>query len=220
MSVSFERWLIENSVLLQGGDDDDTDVDDEEDDLEDDGSDGASDGDDLGDDDDDSSDGLDLAAELKKVRREAKKTKRELQAALELLDEASAYEGNDDEDPEVSELREDNAKMRKLLAGAYIKSKLEEFTDDKGNKRWTWEDKDVVFALLDKSELEVDVEDGTIDGLEEQLEELAKKKPFLLKKTQRPNKPSGKAPGGTSSNKKNKTTEDWAKDFPVFNTFG
>ena len=113
------------------------------------------------------------------------------------------------------------------MNGPYIQSQIESFKDDDGNPRWEWEDAETVYALLDRSELEVDIETGEIDGLEDQLEDLAKSKGhFLLKKASsddddedektkpRRRRTSGRAPRGGSARKVQKMSDaDLAREF-------
>ena len=59
------------------------------------------------------------------------------------------------------------------------------------NSDYKWHDVDMVLDLLDRDQLAVDLDDGSVGGLEDQLKVIAKKKAFLLKST------SG-APGGNN----------------------
>ena len=231
----FVDWLLRSGVALVGADEGesgDVDADDAEVDEDEDESDGVSDGDSDGEDDDDSDSNdsdRDLESELRKAKRELRKTKRDLDEALDMLEEnenSSGRGSNDDEDDsEVASLREENDQMRKLLNGAYIEQQISNFRDKEGNPRWDWEDPETVFALLDRSDLEVDVETGEIDGLEEQLEDLAKKKPFLLKDKSRSRSgskggSSGKPPGKSGAGKPKPTSrETLASDFSILNSF-
>lgn len=228
MSEAFTRWLIESGLTIFGGDDDGSDygVDDadSDDDLEDSRSDGepSDDDDDDGSDDDADDDDDDVAKALSDAKKENRRLKRELAAAEELLD---GVDESDDDDDETGGLRDENQKLRKLVNGPYVKSQIDNVRGKDGEKLYDWEDADVVYALLDKSELEVDVETGEIEGLEEQLAELAKKKPFLLKSGKRSSKGgskitsrSGRRTGTPGTGEKQKSKDDYAAmGLTVFN---
>ncbi|ACI06387.1 hypothetical protein GUMBALL_13 [Mycobacterium phage Gumball] len=233
MTDTFLAWLAATGLTLSGHDDDgDGDFDGYDDDS-DDSDDGASDrgssrksddgddrdsGDDANDADDD-----DLRADLKAKDKKIAKLERDLEDALEMIEEAETKrrrrgdDDYDDDDTEYHELRDENDKLRALLNGPYIRSQISSFRDKDGNPKWDWEDPETVFALLKTADLEVDVETGEIDGLEEQLRDLARNKPFLLRQRSSRRGASGKVPGG-SSDKKKPSREDLASDFSAFNT--
>lgn len=89
-----------------------------------------------------------------------------------------------------------------------------------------WYDVDMVLSLLDRDTLAVDLSDGTVGGLEDQLNQLAEQKPFLVKaasgeqgsgaNTQRP---TGSVPqtsaGGTRSQEAQRSEQDLLNDFPA-----
>lgn len=231
----FALWLadrlVHNAFAYSGGDneDADSDADDDsgsDDDSDDDSEDGDADGDSDDGADDSDSDDADVAKELRDTKRELRKANRDLQEALEMLEEQenrSSSSDSDDDDEEVVRLRDENAAMRALLNGPYIQSQINSFRDKQGNPRWSWEDAETVYALLDRSDLEVDPETGVIEGLEEQLEDLAKRKPFLLKKKgsstrSSGNGSSGKPPRNSAGGEKKLSKDDFAKEFSVFNT--
>jgi hypothetical protein len=212
MAQSFIRWFAQSGIALIGADnEDDVDVDSDSTDVDtDDGSDGDADGDDDGGDDDADSAAESPEAKLKKERAKSRDLRARLRAALEEKEERDA----NDADDELAETKAELESMRKLLNGPYMQSKIDQFTDAKGNKRWDWEDTETVFALLDRSELEVDVRTGEIDGLEDQLEDLAARKPFLLKKAGGKSNPSGKPPGKPGNGSKKPSNESLGADFP------
>ncbi|AHN84027.1 head scaffolding protein [Mycobacterium phage Hawkeye] len=221
----FIDWLLAAGIALSGHDDDDSGIDsgfdsDVDDDA--DGSDGdPDDRDDDGDFDDSDGDDRDFETELKDAKKELREVKRDLADALEMLEENESNSGDYDDDTEVSELRKENEAMRALLNGPYIQSQINGFRNKDGSPRWDWEDTETVYALLHTKDLEVDVETGEIDGLEDQLEELAKKKPFLLRKKNTTRGSSGKPPGDTGNGSKKKpTAKDLASDFSAFNSLG
>ena len=222
----FALWLASHpgfSIVGHDSDDDDEDLD--EDDVEDDASD-EDDDDDDSDDDEDGSDEDDESPEaLKKKLKDADRARVKAERALAKAQRNQAEPDDDDDDDDASEevksLREENAAFRKLVNGPYIQSQINSFVDDDGNPRWDWEDPEVVYALLKRSELEVDPETGEVDGLEEQLEDLAERKPHLLKVAEneiRVRRSSGKAPGGRSKSKKDpnaKSEAELRKIFPA-----
>lgn len=222
MSVDpFALWLVRHPELTLSGrdepeDDVDDDVDDEDDQNEDE------------DDPEDDEDDEDSSEALKKKLKDSEKARAKAERALAKKNSAKPEDDEgDDEDPDTKALREENEGLRKLLNGPYIQSQIDSFKDDKGNPRWEWEDAETVYALLDRSELEVDIETGEIDGLEEQLEELAESKGhFLLKKAldddsdeddqpkPRRRRRSGNAPRGGSTRKTDKLSgEELAEQF-------
>lgn len=220
----FALWIINHPDFSVVGHDPDGEDDESDEDLND--IDEDLDEEESDDEDDDESDDEDDSPEtLKKKLADAEKAKKKAERALakaqKSIPEPAADDDDDDASEEVRSLREENAAFRKLLNGPYIQSQINSFVDDKGDPRWDWEDAEVVYALLDRSDLEVDPETGKIDGLEEQLEDLAERKPHLLKIAEgelrvRKSKPSGRAPGGKRAPRGDKANEAALKSmFPA-----
>ena len=87
---------------------------------------------------------------------------------------------------------------------------------DEKDKPRTWYDTSMVLSLLDRDSLAVDLSDGSVGGLSDQLKEIAKTKPFLLKSasgdegnnggTQQ--QPSGSAPQTSAAGTRGQGTAD------------
>lgn len=116
-------------------------------------------------------------------------------------------------------------KAKELLNTWGTKFLISSLVDKDGNPKYQWNDIDTVFKLLDHSTLSIDVETGKCEGLEAQLDDLAKKQPFLLKTGETPPATPGATPpagtygappaGGMSgAGKENKTADDYAQLYP------
>jgi hypothetical protein len=227
MTHSFTRWFIESNLTLSGGDAEDGVDDDESNSGGDDsnsGEDGASGSDDDGNDGDDSGDAdvRDKVSKEKAKSRDLRKQLRETQEKLAEATENLQARDQSDVERELQETKDQLDSVRDLLNGPYMQSKINDFKDSKGNPRWDWEDAETVFALLDRSDLEVDLRTGEIDGLEDQLEDLAARKPFLLKTKKAPgSSKSGTPPGNPGSGKSKKPSrEALSADFPAMMSQG
>lgn len=112
-----------------------------------------------------------------------------------------------------------------------IRTALSGDVDAEGNPR-AWQDANMVLGLLDREGLAVDLNDGTVGGLSEQLSKLAEDKPFLVKaasgdqgnKAQQQNQqlPSGQAPqssaGGTRGQAPQINEQEMFSQFPALQT--
>lgn len=88
----------------------------------------------------------------------------------------------------------------------------------KGGNSHEWQDAEVVSALLDHDKIDVDLDSGAVSGLDDQLDALAKAKPFLLKQEQ-PQSVStsvGTPPNGgnTGHHEHQMTAESLAREHP------
>lgn len=189
------------------GDDQDDDVDDEDDDDE---------------DDDEDEDDDDEEADVGELRREIRSLNRDLDEALDIIQDLEDRLSGEDGGSEgrEAELEERVEELEALLNGQLVRNAISSFKNKDGSKRWDWEDPEIVFRLLDADDIDIDIESGEIDGLEEQLVAIAKQKPFLLRDGQRtPGGSTGSRPGGgTRRGKKDEmTAEDWvAKRGPAY----
>lgn len=167
------------------------------------------------DDDDDDEDDLDSiedpqARRVVELSREAARRRREKNAEKKRADTAEAElekirnAGKSSEEQYKAELEKEKERNATLM-GAVTKNLLK--TSILENDKYSWHDVSTVMKEIDHDELEVDVENLVVDGLDEQLKQLAKKKPFLLK-----TKSSGKededeggngGAGGTGHNPRN-----------------
>lgn len=217
-------WLTVLAVgPIFGGDDDPDDTDDA----------GAENADDEEVDEDDESDESDEGEEdepkgktpeeklrdsrrkLREERRRNRQLEADLQVALEM---AESGEGSNDDDAESDlleayhELQNNYSEAISLLEGMAVEKAI-------GNSKHQFEDTETVLALIDAQDLEVDLRTGEVDGLEDQLEDLAKKKPFLLKKKESKGKPdSGDASrnGRQRDRNRKKSAKEWAESNPAY----
>lgn len=209
-----------------GGSDDPPDDDDEDD---------QDDSDDDSDDDDDSSKGKKKdeddtvdRAEYERVKRHraaADRRKAELETENgQLKNQIAALkaEGKDGKpSEEVTErittlettVQSKDAEIQKLrISNAFLASNSHD-----------WADPEDALRLADLSDVEIDDEDGSVHGLKQALDRLAKKKPHLLKAKKNDDAnssgPSGSANNGRRKGGKQKITrESLASNYPILGT--
>lgn len=155
-----------------------------------------------------------LAKENARRRVEAKELKRqveELQQQLEERDERQTEDQVKAKTDSLSKKLQKADKERAILASTNEKLLLEMAVLKDENHKWY--DSSAVIALLDTSYIDLDPASGTIEGIEDALEELAREKPFLVKPSQKRNSNSGSSgnqPGAGSSNRQ--MTEQQQRD--------
>lgn len=220
---------------LFGGDGDDG-GDDADDGAEDESDDGAEDFDsddsldsDLGDDEDsddeddedDEEDDVDYRAENRGLRKEVRRLTRDLEAATDLLEEYDERGEHPERDELVAQANERVEELESLMNGMVVREAMRNFTNRDGSPKWDWEDLDDVFNALDADDLDIDLDHRTVDGLEDQLEEIARKKPHWLKtkkptrrrsnEDREPSGSSGSGPIGSGRRSgRGKTREEYA----------
>lgn len=190
MMNDWEIWLSQTPEFSFAGKDSDGEYDAEnfdnyEDDAEDQNDSGSgtiSDGD-GGDGDDDGAD--DTARRVRRLENDNKKLSRELEAAIELLNKAAENEGSGEDAPEGFVPQDDYDALIDLLRTDYVEHAIANFRKKDGSPRWDWEDPTAVYKFLDIDELEIDVKSKVIDGLEDQLADIAERYPFMLKNANR-----------------------------------
>ena len=97
-----------------------------------------------------------------------------------------------DPDPDV----EAGRKALALVRTQGVKTAITQLKDKDGKPKYAWQDVDTVYELIDKTAVEVDLDTGAVSGLGDQLDALAKSKPFLLKPVEQYSGPTGTPPGG------------------------
>lgn len=197
--TTLKASVLEDVYLLPifGGDPDEQDnPDDNKPDPDDDGDD---DGDD-GDDDEDRSKWTPEQTREHELRGEAARRRKERNAERKarLAAEARVKElegkGKSTEDKLTAELAKANASLESLTA-AGTKNVLR--TAIMEHDKFKWHDVGDVMKELNMDDLEVNVEDHEVDGLESQLKDLAKRKPYLLKtKESEDQEPAPRGPSG------------------------
>lgn len=221
MNTPWEAWLAAHPEFSLTGRDDDGDIEidsDDEDSVA--GSAGADDSEDDGADDDD--DDADTARRIRNLEKDNRRLSRELEAAVELLNEKADKERSSDDStpPEGFVAQEDYDLLLELLRTDYVENAIDSFKNKDGSAKWEWEDRSAVYKFLDIDELEIDVKSKVIDGLEDQLADIAERYPFMLKgkgsAKQGPGK-TGTKPGkpGTREKKQDPSTEALVAEFPA-----
>lgn len=160
--------------------------------------------DDSGGDDDDDDDDLagitdprdrriaELSREAARHRREKNANKKNAERIQAELDALKKGEGSEKEQWE-SEKTSLEQKYEELLTNT-SNTVLRNAVKDPDNK-YSWYDVPVVMGLVNRDAIEIDLEEGVVDGLEAELKRIAKEKPYLVKKA-----PAG---GGSSNNGSN-----------------
>lgn len=121
---------------------------------------------------------IELTREKIKHRKERNAARREKEALQAELDKNNNSGKSEKEQFEalLQAEKDKNDKLTKSVSRNIIRTAIVE------NDKLTWHDLDVVMGLLDHDLLDIDAEEGVVDGLDDQLKKLAKDKPFLLKK--------------------------------------
>lgn len=159
------------------------------------------------DDDEDDLDGIEdpnlrriaeLSRESARRRREKNQEKKradELQAELDQIKNKGKDE-NETVQNEMKALREQNDKLQAQLQRQAVRTAIV------NNDSYKWHDVDDVYSKLDMEDIDIDPDTGDVDGLEQQLKTLAKKKPYLLResKASGDNGDAGVRPGSTGQN--------------------
>lgn len=115
-----------------------------------------------------------------------------------------------------------------LLRRMAIHQAIREEESAEGEGKRAWYDVSMVFGLLDKDQIAVDVNDLTVGGLKEQLDKIAEEKPFLVKSAEQKDEsrdrpgnqyPSGSAPSssatGTYREQNASTENEMISKFPA-----
>lgn len=221
MVNAWELWLSQNSAFSFAGKDSDGDSDFGYE-YEDDGETAEDDSEDTDrdsvDDDDDSD--ANTSSRLRRLEADNKKLSRELEAAMELLNTAAEREYGDDA-PEGYVAQEDYEALIDLLRTDYVEHAIASFRKKDGSPKWDWQDPSAVYKFLDIDELEIDVKSKVIDGLEDQLADIAERYPFMLKNggnSRREGSGStGKPPrkSGAREQRRNPSIEALVAEFPA-----
>jgi len=161
----------------------------------------------------------DSSRRLRRLESDNKKLSRELEAAVELLNQAADNEGSY-ESPDGFVPQEDYDSLIDLLRTDYVEHAISSYTKKDGTPKYDWEDASAVYKFLDIDELEIDVKSKKIDGLEEQLADIAERYPFMLKSGKRREVGSGstgKPPrkSGAREQFKNPSIEALVAEFPA-----
>jgi len=219
--ASWEAWLVSNpNFSLSGRDNDEVDVDVDEDDVD---EDADSSGADDGEDDDSDGDGEDDGenADLERLKRQNKRLQKQIDSLTELLSKKADKQGDEDGAPEGYVSQEDYDSLFEILRTDFVENAISSFKNKDGSQRWAWEDPSAVYRFLDVDELEFDLSSRTIDGLEDQLKDIAARYPFMLKGNGKPGARNGgkigSKPGkpGTREEKKDLTKDALVEDFPA-----
>lgn len=122
---------------------------------------------------------------------------------------------------DLKESKEISEKLEKQLAKSTIHNKF------LASNKHTWHDPETALALLDMNEVTIE-DDGSVKGLEDAIEKLAKAKPFLLKeeddkgkdgkgkdkKDKEGGRPSGSQPPANGSNSRETDRDKLIKKYP------
>lgn len=177
------------------------------------------------DDDDDEEDDLSHIADPKDRRiaelsREARNRRRELRAAQRELDEARAtvaqketdgVKGQETLKTKLAEANETISKLKGQMETGLLRNQINEFDTIK------WHDTTLVIKELNRAKIDVDLEDGYVDGLQKELKRIAKEKPFLVKESSSGASGSGSTgshPQGGSTNTQTTHAEQAKARFP------
>ena len=166
-----------------------------------------------------------LSKENGRRRRSQRELREELDAKDDQIEElqgklktAEAWEGRH------NKLKEELDGIKSAQTDQAIKSAVSNFEIAK-DKKAEWHDSDMVLSMLDKSKLAINPKTGEVGGLDDQLKDLAKNKPFLLKSaggTSEGNNagPTGSTPQSSAAGTKgSEAAQDEAKIREMFSAF-
>jgi hypothetical protein len=156
--------------------------------------------DDTDDDDDDDDDDLknitdpnqrrviELSREAGKHRRERNAQRKRADALQAELDAKNNAGGSEKEqwEAEKKQLEQKYSELESKTSNSILRNSIVE------EAKYSWYDVPVVMGLINRDVIEIDLEEGLVDGLDAELKRIAKEKPYLVKK--------GPAGGGNKNN--------------------
>jgi hypothetical protein len=144
-----------------------------------------------------------LSREAARRRREKNANKKEVQRLQGELDALKSGKGTEQEQWETEKTSLEQ-RYEELLTNT-SNTVLRNAVKDPDNK-YSWYDVPVVMGLVNRDAIEIDLEEGVVDGLEAELKRIAKEKPYLVKKStagsgnsNNGNDGKGSGSGGTGS---------------------
>jgi hypothetical protein len=136
------------------------------------------------------------AADADKKAKEADKRA----AAAEKALKDKELEGADEHQRTAAErddFKEKYEKLLKVVETSVIDTAINNLSlqkDKQGNPKYNWHDVQAVRAFLDKENIKLDLDTGEVEGLEPQLADVAKKRPYLLVTKQENDEQNGNQP--------------------------
>lgn len=127
----------------------------------------------------DSQDKLDKAEQK---RKDAEKRAADAEKALQDK-EREGMEDAQRTEAERDDYKEKYEKLLKIVETSYLDqavAKLSSVKDKQGNPKYDWHDVEAVRPFLDMEAIKLNQDTGEVEGLDDQLKTIAKKRPFLL----------------------------------------
>lgn len=134
---------------------------------------------------------LSLEEQLDEQKRKNTQLARQLTQAK---NEKTKADADKDAAKERDDYKAENDKLKSLLEGKFLVWSIA--TD----KKFAWQNADDVVKFINQDEINIDVDAGTVEGLDLALKRIAKDKPYLLvpkQDDQTPRTPSGTHPVGS-----------------------
>lgn len=124
----------------------------------------------------------DLSAEARDWRKQLRTAQKELRELKEGKEEEEGQKKAKETKAtaDVTKLEEKLAKRDQVLSNNLLETAILKAKDPK-NKPYEWHDLQMLVSALDRGEIDIDLESGTVEGLSEELKRVAREKPFLLK---------------------------------------
>lgn len=122
------------------------------------------------------------AAELETKHKEADKRAKELEKSI-ADKEKEGMEEAEKTSLERDEFKEKYEKLLKVVETTFIDQAITNISgvkDKTGQPKYNWQDATAVRAFLDREGIEIDVDSGEVKGLDKQIAEIAKNRPYLL----------------------------------------
>jgi hypothetical protein len=162
--------------------------------------DGKAEGDNSGNaDNSDGDDGKSDHEELEKKFDSERKARLKLQRELDKRDQEAA-KANTDVEAERDDYKQKYEQLKQYVEKDGLETaimKMSSQKDKDGKAKYDWHDIEAVAAFIDKNNIRLDMDNGSVDGLDLELKRIAKDRPYLLVPTKTPEDAGGN-PGGAS----------------------
>lgn len=143
-----------------------------------------------------------LSREAARHRREKNAAKRERDRIQAELDGLKSGKGTEKEqwEAEKAQLLAQLDELKGNTSNAVLRNAV-----NSPDSKYSWYDVPVVMGLINREAIEIDLEEGVVDGLEAELKRIAKEKPYLVKKgaasgSSKNTEGEGEGSGGSGAN--------------------
>jgi len=124
----------------------------------------------------------DKADAAEKRAKDAEKKAKDAEKSLQDK-EREGMEEHDKLKADHTDLQAKYDKLVKLVETSVIDSHIQNLSsakDKNGQPKYNWQDVEAVRAFIDREQIDIDLDNGTVNGIENQLKDIATKRPYLL----------------------------------------